>query len=510
MPNKKNTQKGSSTKITKVRSVTTKTSPRVKRSKNSNNSKPSSIYHVKGRRELVCEVLAASSHTSILRYTNPGNATMFPWLSGIATSYDRYKFTKLTFHFIPEASNISSSGTLGTVGMAFLYDVKDATPATMSILDAYHGSRVFNPTEDVLMNVDLKKIMLQTPRYTTPAVTPTDLPLDSDSNLYYLGNFIVAVAGSPATAGQRIGRVEVLYDIEFDIPKPTDLSFAGASAPSADWLIHSSLVSCVEGDALYPMARIAADTLPVSAWEELKPTSGASRFHSEFTNVGGDVSAWRFTIPDANLGDVYHYTSICYAPRSSTANLPVYIGVGPTLSSGLGTLDISPNAGDGFFFSDPVYTFGEYTPTNTHTSTPQVVTMNFLVQVTTAGLNFIEHPGWTTTGSAMPRIETTSNAVYHPSWHCIRYCGTVSDQLNFSLSSHNPLSGRKVLHPFASSSSSSSSDSSRRKKDDEESAAQSGDFVDVESSSSASRASYLKRVQELQALQDSKSFFNKK
>lgn len=226
---------------------------------------------------------------------------MFPWLAGIATSWNRYKFTRLAFHFIPEASNISTSGTLGTVAMCFTYDAKDVSPSSMSLFDSYYGSCVFNPTEKIIMNVDLKKIMLQTPRYTTNKL-PDTLPAQSDSNLYYLGNLAFAVAGSPATTTARIGRIEVHYDIELDIPKPTDLGTTAVSPDITDFLVLNGWSPpVILANTLRPFSG-PSDTPPEVATCTPRATS---KFGIVYSDIGGGLAQHNIQF-HAEHGDMYY------------------------------------------------------------------------------------------------------------------------------------------------------------------------------------------------------------
>lgn len=58
---------------------------------------------------------------------NPGVSADFPWLSGIATSFEKYAFVGLAAEYVP-TSGYAVSGTsaaLGTVAMAFKYDVSN-------------------------------------------------------------------------------------------------------------------------------------------------------------------------------------------------------------------------------------------------------------------------------------------------------------------------------------------------------------------------------------------------
>jgi hypothetical protein len=58
----------------------------------------------------------------------PGNSLSFPWLSQIASNFEKYKFHKLTYHLFPSASSSQS----GRVYASFDYDYDDFVPATIT------------------------------------------------------------------------------------------------------------------------------------------------------------------------------------------------------------------------------------------------------------------------------------------------------------------------------------------------------------------------------------------
>jgi hypothetical protein len=67
---------------------------------------------------------------------NPLNPSMFPWLSTIAGSYEKYKFRKLEFSYSP----IAPTTNAGSVILAIDYDVNDSNPISKQDLMAYQES----------------------------------------------------------------------------------------------------------------------------------------------------------------------------------------------------------------------------------------------------------------------------------------------------------------------------------------------------------------------------------
>lgn len=78
-------------------------------------------------RELIGTMYASSAFTSVNYIVNPGNKHLFPWLSGIALSYEKYQFTKLV---VSVHSVISAMGN-GYTAISFDPDVRDRVPASL-------------------------------------------------------------------------------------------------------------------------------------------------------------------------------------------------------------------------------------------------------------------------------------------------------------------------------------------------------------------------------------------
>lgn len=57
---------------------------------------------------------------------NPADGATFPWLSGVARKYEKYRFRKLKFTMVPHAPTTAS----GTLGMYVDYDPSDVPAPT--------------------------------------------------------------------------------------------------------------------------------------------------------------------------------------------------------------------------------------------------------------------------------------------------------------------------------------------------------------------------------------------
>ncbi len=138
---------------------------------------------------------------------NPSNSQLFPWLSQIATGYEKYRFESIGFELIPRNSTASQ----GTVYMAFDYDWDDTPATTSSELMVNHGSVSANVWAPVVMFIDTNRLNMDVPyRYVA------DVPRQTNSQRMVYGGFLmVAIAGAPLTVTFDLF---VQYRVKFDLP----------------------------------------------------------------------------------------------------------------------------------------------------------------------------------------------------------------------------------------------------------------------------------------------------
>lgn len=153
---------------------------------------------------------------------NPGLASMFPWLSGIATSFEKYKVHSLTFRY----KNIQGSNASGNVVMAFDYDPLDVTPASPQ--ECTKSSTYIDGA--VWRIFELKIPNLSKDLYVRQSVVP-----GTDLKTYDYGQLFVAMEGAPVAT---LGYIEVEYDIELFM-RQAAIGLSG---------ISSAYISTVQGN----------------------------------------------------------------------------------------------------------------------------------------------------------------------------------------------------------------------------------------------------------------------
>jgi hypothetical protein len=147
---------------------------------------------------------------------NPANSTTFPWLSSIASLFDKYKFHKLRFFFI----NNSPTSIAGNVTMAVDFDTLDAVPANGVAMSNLAKFVSFSPWKSEELNIPVNRRGNNSWLYTANSI-----PLGTDAKTYNLGNFLVSSEGISST-DYLLGYLCVEYDVELldKNPRSADLA----------------------------------------------------------------------------------------------------------------------------------------------------------------------------------------------------------------------------------------------------------------------------------------------
>jgi len=180
-----------------------------------NMAKPT--YKIRGGNSVIChtEFISAVSTTSTfsaVRFpVNPGLSSAFNWLYSVAGNYDRYRWLKLQFYYVPAIATSAS----GRACLAFSYDALQPTPIT--------NQQMFSiePNEESAVWAELM----------------IDVP--TDGREYYVRNF----GSSPlAITSPSTGTVSPLVDL-----KTTDMgvlffsSAYGANTNAGELFVHYEL-----------------------------------------------------------------------------------------------------------------------------------------------------------------------------------------------------------------------------------------------------------------------------
>jgi len=172
--------------------------------------------------EYIGDVVSTSTGFVVLNSysVNPGQSTVFPWMSKKAILYEKYQFKDLEFIYKPMVSQFASLGTTGKVILSFDYDASDAPPTSKQQMEDTDPSADGMPYEMICLKMrprDLHK------NSDAKYVRPGGLPGGSDIKTYDCGILNVATSGIEANSG-TLGELWVKYNCLLTVPvlEPTN------------------------------------------------------------------------------------------------------------------------------------------------------------------------------------------------------------------------------------------------------------------------------------------------
>jgi len=167
-------------------------------------------------------LISATTQFNVTSYpVNPGQASMFPWLSEVAINFEQYSLEGCLVEFkSTSADALNSTNTaLGEVIISTQYDSYDAPFLNKQQMDAYEFTQSTKPSCDAIHPLECK------PRLNTLAtmyVRPTSQTTSQgDLRMYDLGKLYVATNGMQA-ANVNIGELWVSYKVRLIRPKLLD------------------------------------------------------------------------------------------------------------------------------------------------------------------------------------------------------------------------------------------------------------------------------------------------
>jgi len=166
--------------------------------------------------------ISASATTFTLQKTittNPGLNTSFPWLSQIATNYDKYKFRNLYMEYIPSCPTTTS----GTIYFAFDPNALDLGPVETGDMLQYKVNIQGSPF--LVHKMVVPGEILNTKLYTRTVAQA--LPSNVDYKTYDLGLFYV-VTDATAASGS-LGSIKIGYTCEFFDAQPRSDAYVGGT-----------------------------------------------------------------------------------------------------------------------------------------------------------------------------------------------------------------------------------------------------------------------------------------
>lgn len=182
-------------------------------------SRATRITHREYVQDLVVPAVP-TSFTNVTYSINPGNTTLFPWLSNVAAQYQQYEIHGMVVEFRTLSSDITGGGALGSVIIATNYDVLEPAFVNKTIMENAQFSVSTKPSCGLLHTIECD-----------PSQRPTKLlyvrdssssaTSSQDARFMDLGLLQIATTGLPGTAGTVIGELWISYDISLYKPEIT-------------------------------------------------------------------------------------------------------------------------------------------------------------------------------------------------------------------------------------------------------------------------------------------------
>jgi hypothetical protein len=181
---------------------------------------------------------------------NPGLTGSMPWLADVANRFEKYKFRKLVFHYLP-----ASAAVAGQLAMAFDFDPNDDPPATINDAMTFHDHAGGPVWTGYSMSVDLANGDRLPQKDTRPGLPGADL----DLNVYDVGQFHVMTEGAAAAI---VGFVEVEYIVDLFVHQIQNTVGGRANATTgldATHLVGSDYAA--DANAFLPVAKTSTSVM---------------------------------------------------------------------------------------------------------------------------------------------------------------------------------------------------------------------------------------------------------
>lgn len=170
-------------------------------------------------REFVTDINSTVGFSVNNYVLNPGNPTLFPWLSQIASLYEEYQFLGVVLEFKSTSATAvgTTSSAMGAVIMATDYDCEDASFTNKRAMESAEYATSGQPFESFIHPIECDPKRNPIPRlYVVPGLTSVaQAPGDPRFSIH--GVTTLATTGQQ-TAGTAIGELWISYHVRLSRP----------------------------------------------------------------------------------------------------------------------------------------------------------------------------------------------------------------------------------------------------------------------------------------------------
>jgi len=325
---------------------------------------------------------------------NPGLPESFPWLSGIAGNFQKYRIDGLVFYLRSTSSVAIASSTdlgLGTVLGGYQYNVYDKAPASKLEFLSLSGSLSGKPSEDHIypMECDRSKNVFGNLLVRTVGVS-------DDLQKYDHATFNLATVGFPGE--YYLGELWVSYNITLMAPKVECVSNTLCNVFSSGLGFAGTQQAVPYGESTVP------GECPIMPTDDPNLVSNQVGW-----SVGFDSGNRKCYLVPAGTSGRFLFAGHMTVPSTTTWDTPVTFRVTALDNSGTVTIDpVSPTS-----LIAPFSTMNQ-TPYGTETDLLVNVTLYFVVNIEAKPdkpLLFLPYIVWPTGGGLVTGTTSTWNLV---------------------------------------------------------------------------------------------------
>lgn len=238
------------------------------------------------------------NYDEVVSYTiQPAWDTMFPWFSGIASRYERYRVNSLCFRYVPRVGTSINAQVVFNIDFDPDEEVPDApySQSTRQWQMAHEYCVAGNAWQPHQLKLD-KKVLAQfmLPFY---AQHPNDVST-AEPRTCHLGMLTIGVYGQ-ATANIWMGDIEVSYDITLYNP---NLELPSQPAPASALTIVTPVSGAGNEGKSFKGGATSATALPVM--DSTYFVSGKEEYLGGGVRYNPDLQAFWFTESYAGLVNV--------------------------------------------------------------------------------------------------------------------------------------------------------------------------------------------------------------
>lgn len=300
--------------------------------------------------EYLYDINGAINYTLTGSQTNPGLMESFPILSGFATQFETYRFTKLSYYYKPFVTSVLSSSNvqLGFIGMTYCYDPDEQYytpesassrtlfPSKASFLN-YTGSISSKSSVPMRLDVDCSKFKHRLLYVRHGEFNTIDLRMSD------MGFFAWAVGDQQSA--HLMGELYVSYSIEFMKSKP-NYSLANCNKFARYQMSGTINTGAIFGEIQTPKAgttmRLQFSKTSSTVQTIHLPPMPALCNYMFVMRITGDSTSWVWTLPTFSGIPLMSSSNESHSVLNGTSEdmiVMLFFNTPLTLSSGAGSFN---------------------------------------------------------------------------------------------------------------------------------------------------------------------------